>query len=248
MRTLINEALGRTDDKYKWIELTDGGHFENLGLYEMVMRRCRYIVLVDSDADGDFEFEDLGNALRKIEIDFGVPIRFPKYPSGLPMKRGIDGSNVYYALGNIYYDCVDSDPESSCSSEQQGIHNGKILYIKPCLSGSEPQGIRAYAKTHSDFPHESTINQFFNEAQFESYRSLGSWEFASIVDEFSQGPDAPGNDIQTLFDIAESKVTDDGTSPPKSLWETIKDALGLSKEERSAPTAKEPDKKASPTG
>ncbi len=248
LRTLINEALGRTDDKYKWIELTDGGHFENLGLYEMVMRRCQYIVLVDSDADGDFEFEDLGNALRKIEIDFGVPIRFPKYPSGLPMKRGIDGSNVYYALGDIYYDCVDSDPESSCSSEQQGIHNGKILYIKPCLNGSEPQGIRAYAKTHSDFPHESTINQFFNEAQFESYRSLGSWEFASIVDEFSQDPDAPGNDIQTLFDIAESTVTGDWTSPPKSLWETIKDALGLSKEERSAPAAKPPNRKPSPAG
>jgi hypothetical protein len=248
LRTLINEAFGRTDDKYKWIELTDGGHFENLGLYEMVMRRCRYIVLVDSDADGDFEFEDLGNALRKIEIDFGVPIRFPKYPGGLPMKRGIDGSNVYYALGDIYYNCVDSNPESACSSEQQGIHNGRILYIKPCLNGSEPQGIRAYAKTHSDFPHESTINQFFNEAQFESYRSLGSWEFASIVDEFSQDPDAPGNDIQTLFDIAESKVAGDGTSPPKSLWETIKDALGLSKEERSVPAAKEPDKKASPMG
>jgi len=249
LRTLMNEAFGRTDDKYKWIELTDGGHFENLGLYEMVMRRCRYIVLVDSDADSDFEFEDLGNALRKIEIDFGVPIRFPKYPSGLPMKRGIDGSNVYYSLGDIYYDCVDKDPESTCSSEQQGIHNGKLLYIKPCLNGSEPQGIRAYAKTHSNFPHESTINQFFNEAQFESYRSLGSWEFASIVDEFSQGSNARGNDIETLFDIAESKVKGDGTLPqPKSLWETIKDALWLSKEERPASVAKPPDKKVSPTG
>jgi hypothetical protein len=204
--TLIYEALGRTDDKFKWIELTDGGHFENLGLYEMVMRRCRFIILVDSDADNDFEFEDLGNAVRKIEIDFGVPIRFPKYPRGLPMKHGIDASNVYYALGDIFYDCVDKNPKSPCNSEEQGIHNGKLLYIKPCLNGSESPGVRAYANAHSNFPHESTINQFFNEAQFESYRSLGSWEFASIVDEFSRSPNLPGNDIQTLFDNLRNKA------------------------------------------
>lgn len=231
LRTLINEAFGRTDSKYKWIELTDGGHFENLGLYEMVMRRCRYIIVVDSDADKDCNFEDLGNAIRKIEIDFGIPIRFPKYPSGLPMKHGLDGSNAYYAVGDIFYDSVDKDPSSGLRSEQQGIYNGKLLYIKPCLNGGEPQSIRAYANAHSTFPHESTINQFFNEAQFESYRSLGSWEFASMVDEAGSS-NKVGNDIQTLFDIVESRVPRVTTPPkPKNFWETVKEALGLSRKE-----------------
>ena len=234
--TLIYEALGRTDDKYKWIELTDGGHFDNLGLYEMVMRRCRYIIVVDSGADGDFEFEDLGNAVRKIEIDFGVPIRFPKYPKGLPMKHGIDGTNVYYAVGDIRYDCVDaaspssaaesSGTESSDSSEQKKkkIRNGTLLYIKPCLNGSEPPGVRAYANAHPKFPHESTANQFFNEPQFESYRNLGSWEFASIVNEFSEDL-PPGNDFETLFKY----VTRDGKDA--GLWGTLKNALGWVKED-----------------
>lgn len=228
--TLIYEALGRTDDKYKWIELTDGGHFENLALYEMVMRRCRYIILVDSDADSDFEFEDLGNAARKIEIDFGVPVRFPKYPKGLPMKPGIDGSNVYYAVGEILYDCVDRDPASPLTAEKQGINRGTLLYIKPCLNGSEPVGVRAYANAHPNFPHESTINQFFNESQFESYRNLGSWEFASIVREFLHDPPPPGNDIGTLFDrISNAVEPESANQKDVGLWGILKTALGFSK-------------------
>ena len=65
-----------TSDTNKYVYLSDGGHFENLGLYEMVRRRCRFIVVSDAGCDPDFAFEDLGNAVRKIEIDLGVPIRF----------------------------------------------------------------------------------------------------------------------------------------------------------------------------
>lgn len=245
--TLIYEALGRTDDTFKWIELTDGGHFENLGLYEMVMRRCRYVILVDSDADSDFEFEDLGNAVRKIEIDFGVPIRFPKYPKGLPMKRGIDGSNVYFAVGDIRYDLVDRIPDSSDAAEQS-IQKGTLLYIKPCLNGGEPLGVRAYANAHANFPHESTMNQFFNEAQFESYRNLGSWEFASIVNEFSKDDThPPGNDVEALFDIV-GKVTNSESVDTKStgFWGIVKSALGLLAEGPSKSNAGSPGENAAP--
>jgi hypothetical protein len=241
--TLIFEALGRTDDKYKWIELTDGGHFENLGLYEMVMRRCRFIVLVDADADNDYEFEDLGNAARKIEIDFGIPVRFPKYPKGLPMKHGVDGANVYYALGEILYDCIDRDPnrDPDRDGDEREIQNGKLLYIKPCLNGSEPVGIKAYANSHTTFPHESTLNQFFNEAQFESYRTLGSWEFASIVREFSGTPLPPGNDVQSLFDCI-SSTTDSG------LWPRMKHALESLQYAHTQPLQPQPTAPPDPSG
>jgi hypothetical protein len=56
------------------VNLSDGGHFENLGLYEMVLRRCRRIVVVDAGRDTRYVFEDLGNAIRKIRFDFGIPI------------------------------------------------------------------------------------------------------------------------------------------------------------------------------
>jgi hypothetical protein len=69
-------VLGLTTDRNPYVYLSDGGHFENLGLYEMVRRRCRLIVVIDAGCDGDFAFEDLGNAVRKIYIDLGVRITF----------------------------------------------------------------------------------------------------------------------------------------------------------------------------
>ena len=187
---LLNEALGNTDDSYQWVELSDGGHFENLGLYEMVLRRCRYIMVVDADADSEFQFEDLGNAIRKIEIDLGIPITFPDFPEGLPMEKGVKPLNSYCVRGTIQYDCIDSHAPQ-----------GDLLFIKPMLNGSEPPDIRAYASSHQTFPHEATSNQFFNEAQFESYRHLGSWMISSYFENAPKNvPPAPvGCDIATFF-------------------------------------------------
>ena len=76
LRPLISELFGLTDDDSSYVNLSDGGHFEDLGLYEMVRRRCRRIIVVDGDQDRDRGFEDLGNAVRKIWIDLGVRITF----------------------------------------------------------------------------------------------------------------------------------------------------------------------------
>ena len=172
LRPLISEALGATNDTYAYIELTDGGHFENLGLYEMVLRRCHKIIVVDAGADPDCTFEDLGNALRKIEIDLGVPISFS---AGVHMEKGAQASNSYCAVARICYECVDG---AAAPSEP-----ATLVYIKAALRGMEPPDVRQYAAMHPTFPHEATVNQFFNEAQFESYRHLGSFEVESIVRE-----------------------------------------------------------------
>ena len=82
---LFNEALGTTNESYPYVNLSDGGHFDNLGLYEMVLRRCRYIMVVDAGCDSDYVFEDLGNAIRKIRIDLG---HFHRDPNRLPKKGG----------------------------------------------------------------------------------------------------------------------------------------------------------------
>jgi hypothetical protein len=189
---LIAEAFGHTDDTSRFIQLSDGGHFENLGLYEMVLRRCHTIILVDGDADTDYDFEDLGNAVRKIYIDLGIIIRFPDFPSGPPMKRGkdkgIDSTSLYCFSGEIDYGCIDEDAPK-----------GNLIVIKPVLNGSEPEDIRAYASAHETFPHESTVNQFFNEAQFESYRHLGSWVVDTIT---RQQTDAKKTSMQSFLELA----------------------------------------------
>lgn len=154
-RWLIAEMLGRTHDGGKYVHLSDGGHFENLGLYELVRRRCHFIVSVDAAADPARAFADLGNAVQKCRVDFGVDIRIDV--SALrPQANGLAQRSC--AVGSIDY------PDGS---------RGTLLYLKPTLTGDEPTDIQHYASAHASFPHEPTSDQFFDEAQFESYRRLG---------------------------------------------------------------------------
>ena len=168
----IAEMFGLTTDDRHYVYLSDGGHFENLGLYEMIRRRCRCIVVSDAGCDPDYGFEDLGNAVRKIAIDLGISITFGKLHA--LKKRSKDGSIIqgaYYAIGKIEYR---SAPEWNCEDAGGGVpQEGTILYIKPGFHGTEGAGIVAYATANATFPHETTGDQFFSESQFESYRSLG---------------------------------------------------------------------------
>jgi hypothetical protein len=157
IRLLASEALGLTSDRKEYVYLSDGGHFENLGLYELIRRRCRLIVVLDSGCDPGFSFEDLGNALRKIRVDFGVTIDFTP-GQWRPLSEGTRRS----AVATVRY-----------SSTDAAAPDGQLLYIKPMLLGTEPPDLRSYAVRHPDFPHQSTADQWFDESQTESYRQLG---------------------------------------------------------------------------
>ncbi len=209
---LLQELFGLTDDSRGYVDLSDGGHFENLGLYEMVMRRCRNIIVVDSGADATYTFEDLGNALRKIEIDLGIPIRFQSRPSMRAGEGAMPYSgNHYCAVATIQYSCVDGDiypaaaPDDTAPryTRPEPTLDGTLVYIKACLTGvHEPMDVIEYARNHSTFPHESTGNQFFNEAQFESHRSLGSYVIEHIAG------NKPGSDWTTWIHAAVTHAAD----------------------------------------
>jgi Patatin-like phospholipase len=187
---LLNEALGRTTDDSPWVYLSDGGHFENLALYEMVLRRCKRIIVVDGSADARFDMEDLGNAVRKIYIDLGVPIEFDARPAFEPLPKT---SPRHCYLARVAYSRVDGTPEQD---------DGRLLYIKASLTGNEPADVTQYAKSHPDFPHESTANQFFNESQFESYVRLGSDIVEQLVKQgFAGNPPSPMG-LDDLFSAA----------------------------------------------
>jgi len=171
---LVAETFGLTDDEHEWIYLSDGGHFDNLGLYEMVARRVRRIVAIDAGADPKYEFEDLGSAIRKIRADFGISI---EREGPMKIARRFEGG-AYCATFRIRY----SDAHRIGDVPGKDL-DGELLYIKPALNKSEPQDITQYATTSEDFPHETTADQFFSESQFESYRMLGMHEVTCIVDD-----------------------------------------------------------------
>jgi hypothetical protein len=173
---LVSELLGRTTDRNPYIYLSDGGHFENLGLLEMVRRRCRWILVSDAGCDASYTFSDLATAVRLIRLDLGIPIAFD---DGICIDA--TGKGEHFAVGRIQYSALDLLAE-----------DGILMYVKATLCSNEPVDVQNYAKDCPAFPHESTADQWFTEAQFESYRMLGQSSVMQIADSYAGDGGLPG--------------------------------------------------------
>lgn len=174
----LSEATGNIDDKSSYVYLSDGGHFENLGLYEMVLRRCRFIVVCDATTDPEYSFESFAMSIRQIRVDFGVPIDMRELSVGAPSQSF---KNKYCAIGKIRYSCVDRDPDDKETTDDD--YDGVLIFIKPSLIGEESRDVINYWQARSTFPQEVITDQWFSESQFESYRALGS----GIIDAICEG-------------------------------------------------------------
>jgi hypothetical protein len=175
LRYLVDELLGQTTGVSKFVNLSDGGHFDNLGLYELVRRRCRFIIVCDAEEDGELKFGSLGDAIRRCRADFGVEINIDP----APIRKAADGdSTAHCVVGRIRY----PEPEGVFTAGMTGgfgapakgaESRGWIFYLKSSLTGDEPADVIEYHSRFREFPHQSTADQFFTESQFESYRRLG---------------------------------------------------------------------------
>ncbi|MGH7616579.1 MAG: hypothetical protein ACREPM_05065, partial [Gemmatimonadaceae bacterium] len=160
---LYREMFGLSRAKGPSVLLSDGGHFENMALYELIRRRCRFILAADCGADPDVGFDDLGNFVRRVREDFNVEIDIDVSP-----LRPDDTGRAKQPMvaGDIHYD--------------DGTL-GVLLLVKPTIVGNEPIDILQYRRRNETFPHESTGDQFYDEAQWESYRRLGEHAGLSAV-------------------------------------------------------------------
>lgn len=150
--------------------LSDGGHFDNTAVYELLRpeRGIELIVLCDNGRDSDYRFDDLANLVRLARIDHSLEIREDL------------GIREIGALAPIFA-CTPSDENFRPCARLFNVHDKtqselircRILVLKPALFASLPLDVRNYAVNHPAFPNESTADQFFDEAQFESYRKLG---------------------------------------------------------------------------
>ena len=190
------ESFGRLDTKRLNVYLTDGGHIENLGIYELLRRRCKVIVASDAEADLAMVFPSFVELQVMARIDFGILIDLPwqqLQKSGLAVTDtslyGPDGppgrQGPHIAVGTIHY-----------SSTEKGV----LIYIKSCLSGDENDYVLDYKRRNASFPHESTLDQFYSEEQFEAYRALGfhaTFGFFTGADDFAKSFNrGQGSDVQ----------------------------------------------------
>ncbi len=168
---LWSEITGRLYESSSDVYLTDGGHIENLGIYELLRRRCRVIVAVDAEADPEMHYRAFVTLQRYARIDLGVRIEMPwdkvsattvglmKSRSGekdSPPPKPAKGPHM--SIGVIDYG---------------GGAKGFLIYLKSSVTGDENDYVRDYRRRYNEFPHETTGDQFFSEEQFEVYRALG---------------------------------------------------------------------------
>jgi hypothetical protein len=185
MQTLLLSEMGGLfpGPSHRFWNLSDGGHFDHTGIYELLRRRVPVIIAVDAGEDPKLVFVDHSDLVRQARIDFGAKVEYlaavtPPLPAvlqgwldplGLGSIANIGQTGGHHAaLAKVTYDGA------------PGVETWIIL-LKASLTGDESLDIGAYKKGHDAFPSEPTTDQFFDEAQWESYRLLGEHICRSVL-------------------------------------------------------------------
>jgi len=155
----LREMRSQLDETHKWVNVSDGGHIENLGIIELLRRRCKYIITGDGGADPNLHFDSLATLIRYARIDLGIDIDIDLKDIRLKDPVNNRHSKTHFAIGRIHY------PHET--------EYGYLLYLKSSFTGDEDIVVAEYRDRNPAFPHESTADQFFDEGQFEAYRALG---------------------------------------------------------------------------
>jgi hypothetical protein len=165
LRLLVSLVLHRSEEQRRYWFISDGGHSENLGLGPLLRRECQLMIVSDAGYDPDYGFDDFVRLYRHARIK---GVRF----------RTLDQS------GFIRFDPLVPDKSTGFAPHRYVIARvdypgtnkwGLLIYIKPSFAGDEGVDLTRYRKTNAAFPHDPTVNQWFNEDQVESYRELGAW-------------------------------------------------------------------------
>jgi len=197
---LVRESLSQTNDLGSYCYLTDGGHFDNTGLYALIERGCQHIIVVDDGADPRPCFADIGQAIRRCRIDFGTEISLGVDQFVKAEKGGL--TEVHYVKGTIKYS---SDHLRLLGHGEHTVKNGldaDLIWIKPVVHKDDSADVRQYRFQNGDFPQQTTADQWFDEAQFESYRKLGATAAESIIvaaKAKSQQPGGSYGDLRAFF-------------------------------------------------
>jgi hypothetical protein len=197
------ESFGRfnLNENARYSLITDGGHFENLGLYELVRRRLKLIIVCDATADPAFKFTDLANAIQKVRADFGaiVDIDAEQLATLTPQSqdaaskgdRALASASRGYLIAPIRYSLrVGQDPYG-------GREVGTLILLKATAFKGSPADLFSYRREHPEFPNQATLDQFFDEKQFDSYRELGYVTAYQVLRELETSGPEQGEEYRT---------------------------------------------------
>jgi hypothetical protein len=184
---LVSELFGKTHTKRWKINISDGGHIENLALYELLRRKCKLIIAIDAGADKGFNFNDLRNIVVRARNELGIAIKFRQDQDPeqvIKPKKSRGYSNEHFVIADI--------EELPKKENQKNKKIGLLVYLKSSLKApltkpktgqlkGELKNSYIYKRDHADFPHESTGDQFFDQAQWEAHYYLGKFMAGDLL-------------------------------------------------------------------
>jgi glycerophosphoryl diester phosphodiesterase len=241
----LSELAGSTNDESAFVNLSDGGHFDNLGVYELIRRGCRYVIACDAGQDGRVVGEDLGELVRRCRTDFNVDIEISIERIRNSPTTGL--SRAHCVVGKIHYlnvprrnskgILVSEDNRPLGRGDRPAHEVGYLIYLKPSITGDEPHDIIEYRSIADAFPHETTADQWFNETQFEAYRKLGMHIAEQAFSRYQNDDTKSVSDIGQLFErlyklwypptLAVGEYSTRHTKTYSELMERVRQSAGL---------------------
>ena len=181
----VREMLGRNNLNAPFLYVTDGGHYENLGLVELLRRKCKTIWCLDASGDQIDTFDTLGGALRIADSELGVTVSINPERDMAPPPASPAGGPRYvrspFSRGTITY------PDQT---------QGTIVVVKAGVPRNAPWSVRSFLAAHPQFPCDPTLDQLFDAERFDAYRELGAFSVEQAIARWGKdqrgAPPAPG--------------------------------------------------------
>jgi hypothetical protein len=177
---LLREVFGIHQYSDRLLQVTDGGHYENLGLVELLRRRCTEIYCIDASGDTPPTAGTLEQAVTIAHAELGVTIKFdstvwdliPGSGTALEPASALTSLNERLSKSAIISATIHYPKESGLPEEDDG-RVGKLVFVKTLLTRDMDYDLLSYAARNGIFPRDSTGDQFFDDGKFCAYRELG---------------------------------------------------------------------------
>ena len=146
--------------------VADGGQWENLGLVELLRRRCQTIVCVDASGDTPGSFRTLLQAIDLAATELGGQARIEVDLSDLRPKPEALPKTAVACWPIVYADRAAP---------------GRLRYAKAQVQRADADlELQRFAKSDRKFPQYSTAKQNLTDAQFHALVWLGSQAARSL--------------------------------------------------------------------
>jgi hypothetical protein len=172
---LVREILGRNHLDAPFLYVTDGGHYENLGLVELLRRKCKTIWCLDASGDQIDTFNTIGEAFRTAESELGVSFSHDPKADMAPTTTQPPAGQPWFVKSTFCGNTFKYDDDT------QGV----LVIVKAGVPNGAPWSIRSYQAEHAHFPCDPTMDQLFDGERFDAYRSLGRFSVTQALKGFS---------------------------------------------------------------